>query len=424
VICEKCRAFNKRFSSLSKTLSPEYEPQSNGLINVKIQQSNRLHHRNQKRWPVDLPLISVIVPCFNYGQFLPAALDSVLSQTFADIEVLVVDGGSTDAITVETVKSISDPRVKTYVRDSHHLVGDNRNFGIERAKGKYVCCLDPDDFFEPTYLEKALFALECAGYDVVSTSYRYFGEKTDQVHVPRQPTFAQVVGGASMPSVVMLTKELWRQVGKYRDTGVGEKHIAEDWDFLVRLAGHGCRMLNLQEPLLNVRWHAESLSRRADNRSIDWQRQEIRRLNAKLLRFPNYRNFVATNDCHVFTINGQSDMKLRQSRAIRKNAASVLCVPTSPEPIRTAGAEPDQLLLISTLSSYQVPPGVLASYRKLTADVFFLPDVVPSPDAMYGLAEYLIQTRNATSILDNSGILRAVTGNDLSKLFDVIQATL
>src|SRR5487761_1540684 len=121
-------------------------------------------------WRRDCPLVSIVIPCFNYGGFVEQAIRSALNQTFPDIEVIVVEGGSTDASTVAEVRRIESlglPRTQFHYRSGRHLAGDNRNFGIALARGRYVCCLDADDLLDPIYIEVAVFLAEVFGYDLV-----------------------------------------------------------------------------------------------------------------------------------------------------------------------------------------------------------------------------------------------------------------
>jgi len=96
------------------------------------------------------PVVSVIIPTFNRSHLLGKTLDSVLSQSFKDFEVIVVDDASTD----ETQSLLSRyPTLKTIVLDVNQGVSYARNRGIELAKGRYVCFLDSDDLWEPKKLE-------------------------------------------------------------------------------------------------------------------------------------------------------------------------------------------------------------------------------------------------------------------------------
>src|SRR6185312_4840393 len=103
-------------------------------------------------WPPGRPLVTVMIPCFNYGAFVAETIESVLKQTFSNYEIIVVEGGSTDGTTPQRLSELelAYPSVRFVFRTERHLAGDNRNFGIELGRGRYVCCLDADDLIRPT----------------------------------------------------------------------------------------------------------------------------------------------------------------------------------------------------------------------------------------------------------------------------------
>jgi glycosyltransferase involved in cell wall biosynthesis len=104
------------------------------------------------------PRVSVIIPAFNVSPFIRQAVASALGQTVADIEVLVIDDGSTDG-TVEQLTEISDPRLRI-IRQAHTGVAFSRNAGIHLARAGYIGFLDGDDLWLPHKLEKHLALLE------------------------------------------------------------------------------------------------------------------------------------------------------------------------------------------------------------------------------------------------------------------------
>lgn len=229
-------------------------------------------------WPADRPLVSVIVPCFNYGHFLADAVDSVLNQTFANLEIIVVEGGSSDPDSRSLAKALVRPRTRVLLRAEPHLVGSNRNFGISCARGKYVCCLDADDMLAPTYIEKALYHLEAGGYDVVSSAMQMFGDSAEMIGVAARPTLVDFMAGNAMMTCAVFRRKLWRQAGGYRDADPQQGGVIyEDWLFWTHLAALGARMRNMEHDYLFLyRRHGPSLSARAESRSMDVHRAIIR----------------------------------------------------------------------------------------------------------------------------------------------------
>ena len=101
------------------------------------------------------PLVSVIVPCFNLGHYLHETVDSVLSQTVDNYEILVGDDGSTDEDTRRLLTTFSRPKTRVF-RYVHQGLAATRNALIGEARGTYVCALDADDRLHPTFLERTI----------------------------------------------------------------------------------------------------------------------------------------------------------------------------------------------------------------------------------------------------------------------------
>ncbi len=128
--------------------------------------------------------VSVVIPCYNHGEYLDQAVESVLEQTFQDFEIIIVDDGSTDQSTIDLLKGYNKP--KTYViRTDNQGLASARNNGIKEAKGKYILPLDADDKIGKEYLEKAVKILdENDDIGIVYCESVHFGIKKEPFRLP------------------------------------------------------------------------------------------------------------------------------------------------------------------------------------------------------------------------------------------------
>nr|WP_246718680.1 glycosyltransferase [Microvirga terrestris] len=235
-------------------------------------------------WPADRPLVSVVIPCFNYGHFVAESVESVLAQTFQDLEIIVVEGGSSSLESRQQLAEMVFPRTRILLQSEAHRAGANRNFGISQARGKYICCLDADDRIDPTYIEKAVFLIEHFGYDVVSTAVEFFGNRTGGYGSLERPVLKDMLQANYIPTCAVFKRDLWDRVGGFRDSDLNTGHVHEDWLFWVRAAALGARFWNIVgERLFKYRIHGNSLSNGQDVLPIEHQRTIVRELNADVL---------------------------------------------------------------------------------------------------------------------------------------------
>lgn len=101
------------------------------------------------------PTVSVIIPAYNASDYIAKAIDSVLQQTFASLEVIVVDDASTDS-TVDVVKQFDDPRIRIIVNEKNLGAASARNRALDEAVGQWIAVLDADDWYAVERLEKML----------------------------------------------------------------------------------------------------------------------------------------------------------------------------------------------------------------------------------------------------------------------------
>lgn len=203
--------------------------------------------------PAPSTRVSIVIPVYNLGAFLPAAVDSALAQTMTDFEITIVDDGSTDGETVRAVDTYAGVPKVTVLRTENRGVAHARNCGIAATASTYIVPLDADDRLDPRFLERTLPVMD-GQRDVgfAYTSVRVFGEyEADWVAPPfsvPELLVRNVVGHAT----ALVRRTAWEQVGGY-DRYFGEDLPFEDWDFWIRLAGAGWQGAAVPESLVFYR---------------------------------------------------------------------------------------------------------------------------------------------------------------------------
>ncbi len=204
------------------------------------------------------PTISVIMPVYNVAPYIYRAVSSVLNQTFADFEFIVIDDGSTDK-TAEIIRSFQDSRIRLYERCREGTVYQ-LNYGLRKARGKYIARQDGDDFSMPNRFERQVRFLEtCPDYGVVSSAMRLIDEENRDLGVLRYPEAPDVEKlmekcCISHPAS-MWHKEVNDRVGGYDETF--NKNCCEDYDFWLRVIEcYKIRVLN--KTLYVKREHSQS----------------------------------------------------------------------------------------------------------------------------------------------------------------------
>lgn len=104
------------------------------------------------------PLISIVIPCYNAESFIKDTINSVLTQSYQNFEIIIINDGSTDQ-SLEIIKNISDARINI-INKKNSGISDTRNIGLQQAEGKYVLFLDSDDIISPNYLKSGIELLE------------------------------------------------------------------------------------------------------------------------------------------------------------------------------------------------------------------------------------------------------------------------
>jgi glycosyltransferase involved in cell wall biosynthesis len=211
------------------------------------------------------PLVSVIMSVHNGERFLGESVDSILRQTFADFEFIIVDDGSTDA-SHEIIRRYAERDARIVcIRHERKGLTSSLNDAIALARGELFARMDADDIAHPARLQRQIEFLnahpDCVA---VGSSVVIMDEDGNDIHVDEGPTeHAQIEErllagrGALCHPTVMMRASAVRQVGGYRE----QYHLAQDMDLFLRLGEVG-RLANIREPLLRYRWHLDSIGHR------------------------------------------------------------------------------------------------------------------------------------------------------------------
>ena len=160
------------------------------------------------------PLVSVIMPAYNAGRYIAEAIESVLSQTVADLELIVIDDCSQDrTLKIAEEYAQKDSRIHVIPNEQNMGVAKTRNRGLSLCRGEYVALLDSDDYWKPQMLEKMIQRAEKTGADIVYCSYEIVDEQgaylCNDFIVPEATTFEEsIVRSVITCSSVLLTKNL------------------------------------------------------------------------------------------------------------------------------------------------------------------------------------------------------------------------
>ncbi|TGM96651.1 glycosyltransferase family 2 protein [Leptospira yasudae] len=179
------------------------------------------------------PLVSVIIPCYNYGRFVEETIQSIVQQTYSNWEIILVDDGSDDRQTLETLEKIRDtyPNV-TLLRIDKSGPSKARNFGIKHSKGEFILPLDSDDKIHSCYMEEAIGAFnENLSLGIVYCEAEFFGSMKGKWNLPEYK-FPDIILENCIFVSAFFKKADWEYVGGFSEN---MKNEWEDYDFWLKL---------------------------------------------------------------------------------------------------------------------------------------------------------------------------------------------
>jgi glycosyltransferase involved in cell wall biosynthesis len=210
----------------------------------------------------NLPLVSIVIPCHNYGRYLDESIGSALNQTYPNIEVIVIDDDSTD----DTSEAAKRFPVK-YFRIKHKgnaTPAHAHNVGLTVCKGDFIIFFGADDRLNPLYVERCYNKfVNCQKKEpkigFVWTGTQEFGD-SNEMRLPRVERLAHFwsayenMGGQVGAMFVPLS--VYKVVGGYDES----LHGLEDWDWIIRALSKSFIGVSIKEPLHEQRFHGKNLT--------------------------------------------------------------------------------------------------------------------------------------------------------------------
>ena len=265
-------------------------------------------------------MISVIMSTYNEpAEYIMQAVDSILGQTFSDIEFIVVIDGPTNTAAVELLETYKakDSRIKIVMHEVNKGLVRSLNDALKLASGEYVARMDADDVSFPDRLEKQLEYIEKHGCDIVAARTIYIDENGvrtggESLYIPPQRVGRALRITSYLPHPTWLVRRnVYADLGAYRDID-----SCEDYDFLLRALRSGYRIEQMNEVLLSYRINSRGISQSKSYKQI---------LTTKYLT-DNYKNIQTLDSESIrrYVEDNSTEEKMRRFYDAEKHMAAAL----------------------------------------------------------------------------------------------------
>lgn len=265
------------------------------------------------------PKVSVVIPCFNHGEFLPEAVASVTAIDRNDVELIVVDDGSTDDRTAKEMAALAARGIHVIHQKNKGLAAA-RNAAIAASRGEYIFPLDADDRVRPGYIDHGIRILDSnPKIGVVYGDMEFFGTRTGR-WVSGPFDLSRIMQENYIACAAVFRRVIWEQNGGY--DGTMPVQGFEDWDFWLGAHERGWQFAYVREILFEYRQHGESMLTRGRERQADvalfvarkhatlYRREWLKLLHERdsgKATFRNLRHIVKSRIKQKLGMNGKHD---------------------------------------------------------------------------------------------------------------------
>lgn len=247
-----------------------------------------------------MPKVSIIIPVYNASGYIARAVESVLNQSYQNLEIIIINDGSTDDSEAIVRRYLVDKKIK-YIATKNRGVSHAINVGLREATGDYICFLHADDVFLSDKIKKQVSLMErFPRYGVSYTNESYFLEGTDRaVKSPYFHFSGDVFYFLKRANFIHMSTAMLRR--KLLGTESLDESLAchEDWGLFLRLSARGAKFLYIDEVLSSISVSSKNLS--SDTALMDATRRKVGKRAREL-----WKDFK--KDINLFSAKGISSL--------------------------------------------------------------------------------------------------------------------
>ncbi len=313
------------------------------------------------------PLVSVILPCYNSVDFIGEAIESIINQTYQNLEIIVIDDGSTDkSSNIIDVFASWENRIKVITNENNIGLIKSLNKGIELSSGEYIARMDADDISEPTRIEEEINYLIQHNLDIVSSAKILINHEGNKIGLQMaKGTYSEACNFTSFfsnpllhPAVIARSQVF--KMNPYLNASY-TLHV-EDYELWTRLLSHQFKSGNLNKPLHRLRINKNSISRKFEAIQI------TNFLICSKKHIENYFNTNLTDDIHCVIANR---LHTRISFVSYRNGITLLKFFKKQFIIKENIREPAVIMQINNIISEQISDILLQGIKKCNFKIKF-----------------------------------------------------
>lgn len=235
------------------------------------------------------PLVTVFIPLYNCEAYISDALESITNQTYSNIEIVIIDDGSTDN-SVEIVNSYSDPRIRLIKNETNKGIPYTRNLGLQESQGKYMAIMDSDDIAYLTRIEKQVDYMETnPSIDAIGSYYEIIGGRFKKVMKPKNITSEEIKAGLLFLNRIANPTSFLRleTINKYELEYNPAYFVAQDYDMWVQISKVG-ELSILPEVLLKYRTGHTNITKKSKSSKTIHRKKINDSIHQDILNFYNF----------------------------------------------------------------------------------------------------------------------------------------